>query len=639
MRSTDKTGLVAAVVLVVLAVAGCTEPEPRAANRPNVLFVCIDALRADRLGVYGASPSPSPALDALARRAVVFEQAYSVASWTKPSVPSLLTGLYPSEHGVLDTDSASVDVLPSGVPTLAGRLAAAGYVTGAFVHNDHLLRRYSGLDRGFATYFENAGSPPEIADRFLSWRETRPAGVPWFAYLHFLDPHFPYTPDRFLLPKGEAAALRVRELHWASRSPLWWMLRKRVNSGLLDLSAQDVAALETLYHNEIRAVDAVIGRMLTLLEADGTFDDTMIVVTADHGEGFGERGRLDHGYGLYRELLQVPLILRMPRGDGGGNRVPGVVQSVDAAATILDYLGLDPSWPLASVSLLPAVTDPTRAVRQAALSEERHGDFLSMAVRDERFAYVRSHGRFDDPPPTTIAVPRDLGPGIRVRANGIFDGTHLVADSIKKIELGDTDIELQGPVAELGAAGTLIGMLGMSVRLGDGVHTGSETDPTEILSGSDLSLGDMVRVHGGVKDGVFVPTKIEQPGDPTIEIEGVVTGFSVERGGDVNVDLGGVSLLVDARAQWKHFDAETASATVPPGAGRPAAADEELFDHASDPRELTNVASQHPHELTRLRALADSMHAKLSKHGSPDKHKMALDDVARERLRALGYVE
>src|SRR5437867_3877425 len=172
-----------------------------AAAQPSVLLVLVDALRPDHLGCYGYGRPTSPVLDELASRSVLFENARAVSSWTKPSIPSLFTSLYPSQHGVFegsaggDGSAPESDVLPAEAKTLAEALKERGYATAAFVHNAQLRRQF-GFDQGFDLYEETSKDAPAMVHRMLDWlrdgRGERRQGGPFFVYLHLLDVHWPY---------------------------------------------------------------------------------------------------------------------------------------------------------------------------------------------------------------------------------------------------------------------------------------------------------------------------------------------------------------------------------------------------------------------------------------------------------------
>ena len=264
----------------------------------NVLLITVDTLRADRIGAYG-SPHPTPALDSLARSGVVFRRAYTHAVMTLPAHASLLTGLVPPRHGLRTN---GVSRLPPGIETVAERLRAAGYRTGAFVAAFVLDRRY-GLDQGFDTYddrlqergardFGVAERPAaDVFGAALAWLRA-PADRPWFAWVHLFEPHTPY-----------AAPPRTGDP----------------------------------YTDEVLAVDAEIGRFVDALRRDGRLDRTLIVVTSDHGESLGEHGEATHGLFAYEATLRVPLIVAGPGVTPA--TIEAQVSHVEAAATLLSLTG------------------------------------------------------------------------------------------------------------------------------------------------------------------------------------------------------------------------------------------------------------------------------------------------------------
>jgi choline-sulfatase len=275
-------------------------------SRPNVLLVTVDTLRADRLGSYGYAAAATPELDALAAAGARFESATAVAPLTAPSHASILTGLTPPRHGVRDNGQA----LGPGAPTLAEALRSAGYVTGAFVSGFPLDRRF-GLGRGFdeyddrlphgedprrAAYVERAG--PETTAAALRWMDSVGAGRPWFAWVHYFEPHSPYEPPE----------------PWRAR------FAKRP------------------YDGEVAAVDAEIGALLRRLQERGARANTVVLVTADHGESLGEHGEETHGVFVYEATLRVPLILA-GAGVPAGKVAGATARGIDLAPTLLDLAG------------------------------------------------------------------------------------------------------------------------------------------------------------------------------------------------------------------------------------------------------------------------------------------------------------
>jgi arylsulfatase len=290
-------------------------------------------LRADHLGVYGYPRDTTPVLDALAREGVSFTEARSQAPWTYPSVVSLLTGLYPSSHGATYSEADGEYVtttVSAALPTLATLLKSHGYATAAFVANP-LLKRYSGLQRGFDEYrddfvgdwrrkgkgqwWQQNMTAADIHRAVLEWLPEDPQ-QPIFAYIHYIDVHGP-----FLDPKPFGRSSHNVSPAQAERARL---------------TGKPRALAIDLYDGELRALDDEIGRFLAALEERGILDQSIVIVTGDHGEEFGDHAGHGHGHTLYEELLHVPLIVARTTAVPVTRRVDEKVGHIDVLPTILD---------------------------------------------------------------------------------------------------------------------------------------------------------------------------------------------------------------------------------------------------------------------------------------------------------------
>ncbi|GIW41690.1 MAG: hypothetical protein KatS3mg076_2267 [Candidatus Binatia bacterium] len=325
--------------------------DPHGALAKNVVLISIDSLRADRLGCYGNANPTSPTMDMLARDGVRFANCMSTTSWTAPAHMSMLTGLDVLAHGVI-TDH---DVLPEGIPTLAGVLAAAGFATGGIVSAPFVSSRF-GFARGFAHYDdETIPAPtsfdalkdepaPQVTELALKWLAQNDSRR-FFLFLHYWDVHYDYIPpppyDRMFDPTYEGTVTGKNFFHDKS-------INKR-------MPKRDLEHLLALYDGEIRWVDDHLARLVSYLKERGIFDETAIFVTADHGDEFFEHGFKGHGRTLYREVTHIPLIVRAP-GVRGGRVVDDPVSLVDLAPTILDLLGVDHPPGFNGTSLLPALS-------------------------------------------------------------------------------------------------------------------------------------------------------------------------------------------------------------------------------------------------------------------------------------------
>ena len=276
-----------------LLLTACHRPE--APVQPPVILISIDTLRSDHVPAYGYHQVATPAIDGLAADGIVFERAFCQVPLTLPSHASIMTGLLPAHDGVRDNAGF---VLDRKTPTIASMLKAAGYATGAAV-SAYVLRASTNIDAGFDAYEDHIpfveGAPTGNLSRpgsktmtiTRNWIEEH-ARTPFFAFVHLFEPHAPYDPT---------------------------------------------------YDGEIVKADALVGELLQSLRDRGLYDDALIILLSDHGEGLRDHGEQEHGVLLYREALQVPLIVKLPRNERRGSRVSEAVQLIDVLPTIAAVTG------------------------------------------------------------------------------------------------------------------------------------------------------------------------------------------------------------------------------------------------------------------------------------------------------------
>jgi tetratricopeptide (TPR) repeat protein len=353
-----------AAVLAIAAMAGCSRPAPPvlrsgALRGVPIVLVSIDTLRADRLPLYGYKAGSTPVLDRLGRDGIVFDDVYSHSPLTLPAHTSLLTGLLPFRHGVRDNIGYA---LAPAHRTLAGRLKAAGYRTGAAV-SAFVLRHQTGIARDFDFFddrIEIAGAGESLADSqrdggaavdsLAAWIAQQ-GDAPVFAFLHLYEPHTPYAPPP-----------QFRGAH--------------------------------PYDGEISYADSLVGRFIDKIAASGLADRAIVAVVSDHGEGLNDHGEAEHGIFLYRESLHVPWILKLPKDTSPrGTRVAGTLGHVDIAATLLDLVGVDASG-IDGASVVDAVAN-TRAVDRTVYSETMyprlHFGWSDLASATEgRYRFIRA---------------------------------------------------------------------------------------------------------------------------------------------------------------------------------------------------------------------------------------------------------
>ncbi len=401
----------------------------------NVLLITLDTTRADRIGAYGYAPAETPRLDRFAAEGVLFEQTVTPTAFTLPSHSSIMTGLYPPFHGVrLNGGSALADVQV----TLAERLQAEGYRCGAAIGAFVLDQRW-GLSQGFESYDDDFTLEPEqkldlagvqrpadqVVARGLEWLE-RDDPRPFFAWLHFYDPHIPYEP-----PEPYRARFAGR-------------------------------GLSGLYDGEIAFADSQVGRVLDWLDERSLAANTIVVVVGDHGESLGEHGESEHGYFVYDATVRVPLILRVPGVDLEGVRVPSQVRTIDVAPTVLDLAGIDVPETLHGQSLVPLMLDPKAQGPPAAYSESmsvhlQYGWAALYSLRSEGYKFIDApraelYALADDPGErrNRLAELPDVAGELRARLAALRDAIEAGAP---ETEEADLDEETLAMLAALGYVG------------------------------------------------------------------------------------------------------------------------------------------------------------------------------------------
>lgn len=346
---------------------------------PNVLLVSIDTLRPDHLGCYGYRRDTSPAIDWLAEEGVRFTTVASASSWTLPAHASLVTGLYPATHGAVKM----AQPISRGVETLAQRLRRSGMTTCGVV-SFHLLSAGYGFARGFDSYHElhkEAGGglrtvrAEEVANRAIHWIGGN-RSKPFFLFLHFFDPHWDYDPpppyDRIYNPgyRGNITGAYGSLMEYIKYRPApsgnggdgAVLAAEPGQEREVTIAPEDLEQVLALYDGEIRYTDHHLGRVINALRLFGLLEQTLVVVTADHGEEFMEHGSLEgHAWTMYEEVIRVPLIMRFPDGLGGGRVVEHQVRNIDIMPTILDWLQLGGSPAVEGASLLPEIRATCRA--------------------------------------------------------------------------------------------------------------------------------------------------------------------------------------------------------------------------------------------------------------------------------------
>lgn len=387
--------LVAALTLACACGGG-----PGGGERPNVLLVTIDTLRADHLGAWGYGPPTSPAIDRLAASGVRFARAVATAPETAPAVASLLTGRYQPRSGVRRNGGR----VPDDVTTLAELAAAGGWHTAAIVCNPLLVRDY-GFHQGFADWLELERDGKPTDDRAADAAIARVQGMPepWLLWIHFMDPHGPYTAADPALSAGFAYPADA----FGADPPL--RVGRNVELGVIP-RGQEIAGFDRLsqyvrrYDGEIRFTDGHLDRVLDALAARGQEARTLIALAADHGESLTEHDEyLQHGWFVYETTAHVPLVLAWPGRLPAGRVVETRVSGVDLLPTVAALAGIGSD---------AAAMDGTNLVACFDGPCERPGPVWSLGARDNHalalydgdWKLVQTPGRVP-PTPTEQSLP------------------------------------------------------------------------------------------------------------------------------------------------------------------------------------------------------------------------------------------
>jgi len=333
-------------------------PKP-ASNLPDLILISVDALRQDHLGAYSAGKFTTPNFDRLAKDSLIFENAISASNWTLPAVASWLTGQWPHEHKagkvVLGSswDKSTFSAITHSLPTITERLKRQGYYTAAFVENDWF--REFGFSRGFDYFF--LFYPPELkpdlmgiklfraayylfsgryqdpgagwlTDCAIRWLKKNREQHPVFIWIHYFDPHLPYTAHREypVSVKGVNPAI-VRAVNRPNMEP--------IRSSYCHLTEQDKDFIHQRYVGEVIHTDLHFGRLLKFLEQEGRYSNAAIIFTADHGEEFWDHYSFSHGQSFYQELIKVPLFIKLPGNKNQGKRISIPVSTAQIYSTLL----------------------------------------------------------------------------------------------------------------------------------------------------------------------------------------------------------------------------------------------------------------------------------------------------------------
>jgi arylsulfatase A-like enzyme len=324
--------------------------------KPNIILISIDTLRSDHVSCYGHDKLTTPCIDKLAEEGTIFGNNYTTGVWTPPAHASMLTGLFVSEHGVYGNRKLSRDI-----PTIAEILKKNGYRTGGFVNNSQ-VGELVGFERGHDLFIEvwkgiktsshvrriYGGAVRRMRDKlgiedmgagktnklFMDWVEKQEGREnPFYAFIHYIEPHNPLNPPR---------RFRNKFVNYYNKYNNMEKIKKVAYNPLicyvddLTLNEEEIGYIKALYDGEIAYNDSKIGEIIIFLKKKDLYENTMIIITSDHGEHFGEYGYWSHVASLYREVLHVPLIVKFPKGFDRVEEISEYTQSVDIFPTVLE---------------------------------------------------------------------------------------------------------------------------------------------------------------------------------------------------------------------------------------------------------------------------------------------------------------
>ncbi len=456
--------------------AGAAAPKPRwsrpllycpaapgKAKPNNVLLICLDTLRADRLGSYGNALDLTPNIDKLAREGTLFEHGYAQFPNTLASHATMFTGYYPTQHGLLPGTIAGIS---ADELTLARIFAEHGYRTVAYTEDAYVGSTF-GFGAGFDQFHDGPetkakeqfpGHAAETFARASKWLRERP-DTPFFMFLHTYEVHAPYLPDR-----GRIKVVQQRagfDYSGKFKFKFESLFELSYNRGRLKLTNEDLQQISYLYDAELMKLDEEVGRFRSLLERLGILDSTLVVIVSDHGEEFSEHGFLGHGETLHTQALHVPMIMRLPGSVAAGMRVGSRVGLIDLAPTLAELSGIDSRMKERPArSLLPLMTGADQGERRvfSQLNASRDSckdwkvdDFKTcpydgVALRDNTHTYIRAEVSGDEELYDTRIDPQELNDiAGEAPAHVIADYAQVVArfrESLAKGSLASVPIKV-----------------------------------------------------------------------------------------------------------------------------------------------------------------------------------------------------
>ena len=366
----------------------------------NIVLISFDTLRADHVGAFGYKKNTTPTIDMFAQEGFIFTNAITVAPWTLPSHMSWFTGIYPSQHKVLNKFTVNIDgteeitnlenVAP-GIVTLAEILKQNGYRTGGFTGGAGIHHQF-GFDRGFEIYIDDKD--------FGGFSDSIPKAIDWiskhkdeklFVFLHGYDIHGQHIPEegydyRFIDFEYEGTLTGSKEEQKELRE-------EGIARGKVFLTQKDVEFLTALYDEKVQRADTLFAHFIEKYQELGQMDKTIFIITSDHGEELYEHGRIDHGHSLYEEQINIPFIISVAENTGSV-RIDEQVRSIDIMPTIFDLVGIDPDnsslEQMEGVSLVSLMEGGKIQLDVFPETDYRYATFLRAARVENQWKLIRN---------------------------------------------------------------------------------------------------------------------------------------------------------------------------------------------------------------------------------------------------------
>jgi arylsulfatase len=416
----------------------------------KVLFVVIDTLRADHLGCYGYHRNTSPRLDALAKEGVLFERAYATDVPTQPSYTAMFTGQRGIRSGVVS--HSPTEGIPDSTPYLPHILAMAGYETAA-VSTLYFMKKY--FARGFHTYINPVAHDRQRTQQITA-EEVNSYALPWlranyqkdfFLFVHYWDPHGLYkAPEekyRTMFYKGDKSDPNNHSLDALNDQLIGLFVRQHIDN--LGENITDAEYVIAQYDGEIRYVDTKFGELLDVVKDLGIEGETLLIVTADHGESMTEHDLFFDHFGVYEPTIHVPLIVRWPHNVPSGRQVRALVQGIDIPATILDAAGIELPETFQGRSLLPLARGETEGGYEFIFSNQGLWQ-AKRVISDGRWKLIKALDNGFWPAPALELYDLDSDPG---ELNNLVEKeSHIAADLELRLRRWE-DAQLKGRVDPL----------------------------------------------------------------------------------------------------------------------------------------------------------------------------------------------